>query len=89
MTTAYDYDPQTHAPFSIFSRELFDFLPDFSKAYCYDEITYEPCHDKTCFCDMPRTRVQISLRIRLISTYVVHCLDSIIALFAIAEISRP
>ena len=67
MTTAYDYGPQTHALFSIFSRELFDFLPNFSKAYCYDEITYEPRHDKTCFCDMPTTKAQISLRIYAIS----------------------
>ena len=27
-------------------------------------LVYEPCHQKTCFCHMRTTKVQISLRIR-------------------------
>ena len=39
----------------------------------------EPRHEKTCLCHMLTTKAQISLRI---------CLDSIIPLLAIAEISK-
>ena len=39
----------------------------------------EPRHEKTCFCHMRTTKVQI----------IVRCLDSITPLLAIAEISRP
>ena len=47
----------------------------------------EPCHEKNCFCPMRTIKVHISLR-WLLSTFVVPCLDSIISLLAIAEISR-
>ena len=44
---------------------------------------------KRVLCHMRATKAQISLRIRsLISAFVVHCLDSIISLDSIAEISR-
>ena len=29
-------------------------------------LTYEPCHDKTCFCHMRTTKAQISLHIRAV-----------------------
>ena len=57
--------------------------------------TNEPRHEKTCFCHMRTTKAQISLRIRAVwsppglFTALVRCLDSIIPLLAIAEISRP
>ena len=41
-------------------------------------LVFEPQHEKTCFCHMRTTKAQISLRI---------CLDSIIPVFAIYEIS--
>ena len=62
----------------------------------------EPHHDKTCFCHMRTTKAQISLRLpyannkgadqpahprSLISAFVVRCLDSIIHLVSISEIS--
>ena len=43
----------------------------------------EPHHEKTCLCRMWTTNLR-----SLISAFVVHCLDSIIPLLAIAEISR-
>ena len=42
-------------------------------------------HEKTCFCPMRTTKAHPR---SLISAFVVHCLDSIIPLLAIAEISR-
>ena len=48
--------------------------------------TNQPLHEKTCLCHMRTTEAQISLRI---CAFVVRHLDSIIPLFAIAEISRP
>ena len=54
------------------------------------KLIYEPRHEKTCFCHMPRTtshRSAVHPR-SLISAFVVHCLDRIIPLLAIAEISR-
>ena len=39
--------------------------------------TYEPRHEKTCFCNMRS----------LVSAFVVHCLDSITPLVSISEIS--
>ena len=42
---------------------------------------YESCHEKTCLYHMRSTKAQIS-------AFVVHCLDSVIPLLAIAEISR-
>ena len=44
---------------------------------------FEPHHEKICLCYMHTTKAQI----RLISTFVVGCLDSIIALVSISEIS--
>ena len=49
--------------------------------------TYEPRHDKTCFCHMRTTKAQISLR--LISAFVFRCLDSIIPLLAKSKTSGP
>ena len=49
-------------------------------------FTFEPRHEETCFCQMRTTKAQISLR-SLISTFVVHCLDSIIPLVSISEVS--
>ena len=47
-------------------------------------ITYEPRHEKPCFCHMRTTKAQIRLR----GCYlVVHCLDSILPLVSISEIS--
>ena len=46
----------------------------------------EPRHEKTCSCHIQTTKVQISLHIH---AFVVHCLDSIIPLVSIAEISSP
>ena len=43
---------------------------------------------KCVLCHMRTTKAQISLRICLISAFVVRCLDSIISLDSIAEISR-
>ena len=43
-------------------------------------IISEPRHEKICLCHMRITKAQISLD---------RCLDSIISLLAIAEISRP
>ena len=49
---------------------------------------YEPRHEKTCLFHMRTTKAQISLRIRsLISTFVFHCLDSMIPLVSKSEIS--
>ena len=47
----------------------------------------EPRHEKTCLCHMQTTKAQMSLRIRLTSTFVVRCLDSIISLVSISDIS--
>ena len=45
-------------------------------------------HDKTCLCNMRTTKAQISLRIRaVISAFIIRCLDSIIPLVSISEIS--
>ena len=44
----------------------------------------EPCHEKTCFSHMRATKVDLR---SLISTFVVCCLDSIISLVFISEIS--
>ena len=52
-------------------------------------LKYDPRNKKTCLWHIRTTKAQNSLRIRLISTFVVRCLDSIIPLHAIAEISRP
>ena len=61
-------------------------------------IIFEPKHEKTCSCHMRTTEVQISLHIHavwsapslfaahpcsLISTFVVHCLDSIMSLVSV------
>ena len=48
-----------------------------------------PCHEKTCLCHVWTTKVQISLLMCTvwISTFVVHCLDSIIPLVSISKIS--
>ena len=43
-------------------------------------LTYEPRHENTCFCHMRTTKAQIS-------TFVIRCLDSIISLVSISEIS--
>ena len=51
-------------------------------------VIFGPRHEKTCLCYMGKTKAQISL-CSMISAFVVHCLDSIIPLLAIAEISRP
>ena len=40
------------------------------------ERTYEPCHEKPCLCHMRTTKAPIS-------TFVVHCVDSIISSFYI------
>ena len=53
---------------------------------CLTFTLYEPHHEKTCLCHMQTTKVQISLR-SLISTFVVHCLDSIILLVSLSKIS--
>ena len=50
-------------------------------------FTNELHHEKTFFCHMWTTKMQISLR-SLISTFVVRCLDSIISLVSIFAISR-
>ena len=51
----------------------------------YLENYYEPRHEKTCLCNMRITKAQVSLHI--ISAFVVRCLDSIIPLVSISEIS--
>ena len=51
-----------------------------------ETVLFEPRHEKTCLCHMRPTKVQISLR-SLISTFVVHCLDSIVSLVSIFVIS--
>ena len=53
--------------------------------FLYMKCSVEPCHEKTCFCHMQTSKAQIRLRI---STFVVNCLDSIIPIRAIPEISR-
>ena len=55
---------------------------------CFNLKPNEPRHEKTCLCCMRTTKEQISLR-SLISTFVVRCLDSLLPLLAISEISRP
>ena len=52
---------------------------------------FEPRHEKTCLCHMPNNKdaAQLAHPRSLISAFVVCCLDSIIPLLAIAEISRP
>ena len=49
------------------------------------DFTYEPCHEKTCLCHMRTTKAQISLRI--CTVWSASCLDSIIPLVSIFEIS--
>ena len=49
---------------------------------------FDPRHEKTCLCHMWTTD-QPAHPCFLISTFIVCCLDSIIPLLAIAEISRP
>ena len=44
---------------------------------CLDSIIYEPRHEKTCFCPIRTTKA-----CSLISTFVVHSLDSIIPVVA-------
>ena len=46
--------------------------------------TYGPRDEKTCSCNMRTTKAHAR---SLISTFVVHCLDSIIPLVSISEIS--
>ena len=52
-------------------------------------LLYEPRHDKNCFCHMQTTKAQISLSIRTVwsASLFVHCMDSIIPLVSISEIS--
>ena len=45
----------------------------------WNTLPYEPRHEKTCFCHMRTTKAQIA--------FLVHCLDSIISLVSISEIS--
>ena len=45
-------------------------------------LSYEPCHEKTCFSHMRTTKAQIS-------AFVVRCLDRIVPPLAIAQVSRP
>ena len=54
--------------------------------FCISEATssYEPCHEKTCFCHMRTIKAHPR---SLISAFVVHCLDSTIPLVCISEIS--
>ena len=54
-------------------------LRDPKNAKFYSPFSYEPRHEKTCICHMRTTKAQISLCIR--------CLDSIIPLVSISEIS--
>ena len=50
-------------PISEVSGVLFNFYLSFDKNYCR---LYEPRHEKTCFCPMQTTKVQISLRIHAV-----------------------
>ena len=51
-------------------------------------LSYEPRHEKTCFCHIRTTKAQISLRIRgLISAFVIRCLDRIIPVVSTFKIS--
>ena len=50
-------------------------------------VVIEPWHEKTCLCNMQTTKAQISLCIRAVSAFVIHCLDSIILLFSVSKIS--
>ena len=52
---------------------------------------FEPCHEKTCLCLMRTTKVQDQPKHprSLMSDFVACCLNSIISLPAIAEISKP
>ena len=45
----------------------------------------EPCHEKTCLSHMRTTKVQIRMRIH---TFFVRCLDSIVSVGAMDNISR-
>ena len=53
-------------------------------------VSYEPRTEKTCLCHMQTTKGadKPAHLHTLISAFVVHCLDSIIPLLAIADISR-
>ena len=52
--------------------------------------TYEPGHEKMCLMSFANNKGagQLAHLRSLISAYVVHCLDSVISLDSIAEISR-
>ena len=57
----------------------------------FGDASYEPRHEKTCFCHMQTTKAQIRLRIAshprsLISTFVLRCLHSIIPLLATSKV---
>ena len=56
-----------------------------------DPFIFEPGHKKMCLMSYVNNKgADQTVHPRsLISTFVVRCLDSIISLFAIAEISRP
>ena len=53
------------------------------------DVLFESRYEKTCFWHMRTTKAQISLRMRTVDQrFVVRCLDSIIPLLTIAEISK-
>ena len=56
---------------------------------CFSCIVYEPGHEKMCLISYANNNADQPAHLRsLISTFVVRCLDSIISLVSIAEISR-
>ena len=70
----------------IYLKRCFNYSFEDNKRMVRHKI--EPHHEKICFYLMRTTKAQISLRIRsLISAFIVRCLDSIISLVSISEIS--
>ena len=62
----------------------------YSEIQILPKLTYEPGHEKTCFMSYANNKGadQPAQPRRLISTFVIRCLDSVISLDSISEISR-
>ena len=56
------------------------------RLYIETDFANQPRHEKTCLCHMRTTKAHPR---SLIRAFVVRCLDSIIPLLAITQISRP
>ena len=67
--------------FKVKSKMLSKAHPNNAKILSF--ITFEPHHEKTCFCHMQTYPYPHSL----ISTFVIHCLDCIICVLFICKIS--